>query len=290
MNSSREYKIAFEDKNLLTYIASGAGVRMPKTLLSACEGLYRDRDGRPVSQAEAESILGSIGEAFIKPSAGASSGAGCRPVNMKDGTDELSGKYASELIASLGRNFVVQEKLICSEDMSGLHRESVNTFRVITYRWKDDICSMPAIMRIGVGKSNVDNAHAGGIFIAVSDNGDLFPRAYTEFGERYTSHPDSGILFDGYHIAGFEKVIKTARRMHAAIPQLGVINWDLTIDKDGEPVLIEANCRFGSVWLVEMAHGSGAFGDRTAEVLRWLKLMKDCRPAERSKYAYGRGV
>jgi D-alanine-D-alanine ligase-like ATP-grasp enzyme len=75
--------------------------------------------------------------------------------------------------------------------------------------------------------------------------------------------------------------------MHAAIPQLGVVNWDFTIDPAGNPVLIEANCKNGSVWLPQMAHGVAAFGERTAEVLQWLRFMKKLRPHERVHYVGG---
>ena len=63
-----------------------------------------------------------------------------------------------------------------------------------------------------------------------------------------------------------------------------------TIDADGNPVMIEANTHGGSVWLPEIAHGRGAFGENTAEVLRWLRLMKNTRPEDRAKYAFGKGV
>lgn len=37
-----------------------------------------------------------------------------------------------------------------------------------------------------------------------------------------------------------------------------------------------------------MAHGKGIFGDKTLEILRWMKLMKQTKKSERNKYAYGR--
>lgn len=75
--------------------------------------------------------------------------------------------------------------------------------------------------------------------------------------------------------------------MHCAIPQVGVINWDFTIDKEGNPVLIEANINGGSVWLFEMAHGVGAFGDKTADILKWLNKMNKISPNQRMKHLYG---
>ena len=66
------------------------------------------------------------------------------------------------------------------------------------------------------------------------------------------------------------------------------MNWDFTIAADGAPVLIEANVIGGSVWLPQMAHGVGPFGDKTAEVLRWLRFMKSLKPHERPRFAHGK--
>ena len=78
--------------------------------------------------------------------------------------------------------------------------------------------------------------------------------------------------------------------MHITVPQLGVVNWDFTLNENGVPILIEANVVSGSVWLPQMAHGKTPFGDHTAEVLKWLRLMKKTKPADRYKYAFGKGL
>ena len=75
--------------------------------------------------------------------------------------------------------------------------------------------------------------------------------------------------------------------MQETVPQLGVVNWDFTIDQEGDPILIEANCHDGSVWLPQMAHGAGAFGDKTAEVLSWLRFMNRLKPHQRKPYVGG---
>ena len=69
---------------------------------------------------------------------------------------------------------------------------------------------------------------------------------------------------------------------------IGVVNWDFTIDSNGEPILIEANLDGGSIWLIEMAHGKGPFGDNTEDVLKWLRFMKKLHVDEIEKYMFGR--
>ena len=119
------------------------------------------------------------------------------------------------------------------------------------------------------------------MFIAVDDDGTLHKTAFTEFKNTFTEHPDTGLKFEGWKIHDFPKVRDAARRMHEAVPQVGVINWDFTIGEDGEAVLMEGNMRSGSIWLIEMAHGKAVFGDDTAEILQWTRRMKTMKLSER---------
>lgn len=127
---------------------------------------------------------------------------------------------------------------------------------------------MPVIMRIGKGNSVVDNEHAGGIFIAVDENGKPGDTAFTEFRNKFTEDSDTHLTFKDYQIEHYFGIIEAAKKMHTAIPQLGVYNWYFTIDEDGNPVLIDANTICSSIWMPEMAHGKGVFGENTADILK----------------------
>lgn len=287
MNYNHEYAKVLSDKNLLPYLTRAAGVHTPHVYLSRVEGLFRDENGRQLTSDEFEKKLSNLGEAFVKPSVDSSSGHGCAVINLQNGVDQVSGVAVSKLLTQWGYNFVIQERLKCHESIAKIYPHSVNTFRIITYRWKDEICHMPVIMRIGSGGKNVDNAHAGGMFIAVEDDGTLHEKAFTEFNKQYTVHPDTKLVFKDYKIPHMERVIEAAKQMHALLPQLGCSNWDFTLNKNGEPTLIEINLRGGGIWVIEMAHGKGPFGERTAEVLRWLAVMRKTPYSKQKSYKYG---
>ena len=151
----------------------------------------------------------------------------------------------------------------------------MNTFRVITYIWNGKVNWVPTIMRIGQGGSVVDNAHAGGMFIGISDDGVLKKTAFTEFRDTFDKHPDTGVIFEDYCISGFKKVLAAAQTMHARIPQVGVINWDFTLDENESPVLIEINSDLGgSIWMTQMANGVGPFGENLEDILCWIRKME----------------
>lgn len=279
---------ALSDKNLLPLIAESIGVRMPASIISRIRGIYHDHDMNVISEGEAIQCLENAGIVFAKPSVDTSSGEKCMRLQLVDGVDQGSGTPLKDILKLLGEDFCVQACVRCHESIRSLYSGSVNTFRIITYIWKEEVIAMPVILRIGRGGAAVDNAHAGGMFIAVSDDGILHRSAFTEFREEYTEHPDTHVVFDGYEIPHFADVISAAKRMHGALSQIGVINWDFTIDESGTPVLIEANTSAGGIWVIEMAHGIGCFRDKTEEILRWLRVMKKTPKSQREKYRYGR--
>lgn len=288
MNYNRLYCRCIADKNMLALLATGVGIAMPKSFISVSASKCRDTYLNFLTYQEALDIFNNIGEAFIKPTVGTSSGIGCRVVNNVNGIDLISGQCALEIFSKMGTDFVVQERVRIHKTLSTLCPMSVNTFRVMTYWWKDSISYAPVILRIGRGDSYLDNAHAGGIFIAVNDDGELARVAFTEFNQKFMEHPDTHIVFEGYRVCSVDKVIKAAIKMHLAVPQVGVINWDFTVDLEGNPILIEANTEDGGIWLIEMAHGRGPFGDNTRDILCWLNNMKKIKKRNRKQHYFGK--
>ena len=255
--------------------------------MSAVSGIYRDGKNRLISKKEAIEHLGNIGECFYKPSEGSGSGRGCRLCNFVDGFNIVTEVPVSDELIDFGSNFVIQERINCHKSIKAFSANSVNTFRVITYLWKECIYHLPIILRFGIGDSEIDNAHAGGMFIAIDDDGDVHEKAFTEFNNYADIHPTTHIIFKEQKIPLIRGVITAAERLHACVPQIGTVNWDFTINSEGNPILIEANTEAGSIWLAQMSHGRGVFGEQTSEILRWLRKMKSLPLSRRSEIGYG---
>lgn len=287
MNYDKSLANVLENKNILYVFANYLGVKMPRRLLACQEGIYTDEEGNVVNFCKAAELLSNIGDCFAKPSIGTDSGTGCKVYCFRNGCDTINGKTCEEEIRGLGNNFSIQERIICHSSIRNLYGGSVNTFRVMTYRWHNEIVVAPVIMRIGRGGSYLDNAHAGGMFIAVSSDGVLHERAFTELEDSFTEHPDTKVKFEGYKIELLPKVVDVAKKMHYSLPTIGVINWDLTLNEEGNPVLIEANVNCGSIWLFQIAHGKGVFGDKTPEILRWIGKMDKMSYSVRQNHHFG---
>ena len=99
----------------------------------------------------------------------------------------------------------------------------------------------------------------------------LRKQAFSEYGESFEEHPDSRVVFEGYEIPGVQKLGEAAKRLHTRLPHLGIISWDLTLDENKTPVLIEMNLERQSAWFPQMVNGEPLFGDNTAKMLELIR-------------------
>ena len=142
----------------------------------------------------------------------------------------------------------------------------------MTYFCDGEIFVCPVALRMGRANADRDNIHYGGISIGVNSDGTLKETAFSEYGERFQTHPDTGIVFKDYLIpeAG-EKLRETAKKLHCNVPYLGILSWDLTIDENGQITLIEVNTIGQSAWFPQMVNGEPLFGNNTGKMLSMIK-------------------
>ncbi|MDE6767367.1 MAG: hypothetical protein K2J35_04145, partial [Eubacterium sp.] len=267
----REYAHVFENKNLLPILVNGIdNVRTADIIISCENGIFRNCNMDFINREQAEEILFDIGKAFLKPTRDSNSGKGCCLLDIKNGIDQNSGLSVGEILKKQGSYYNIQEHLINCDGLRALHSESINTFRITTYIWNGKIYHFPVFLRIAQGSNKLDNVHQGGVFIGVDDNGTFNKNAFNELQERFDKHPDSKIKFEGYKIPQISEMIKAVETLHKRIPQVGMIAWDATIDNNNKIVIIELNLQGQSIRAAQIAHGKGAFGENTADILKWI--------------------
>lgn len=110
-----------------------------------------------------------------------------------------------------------------------------------------------------------DNASSGGIVVGV-DNDMLRKYAYRTTGEKFSVHPSSGVSFEGITIPGIRNAEELVKQLAPTFPHHRLISWDICIDEEERPVLIELNMHHGQLDFHQMANGP-LFGDRTREML-----------------------
>ncbi len=181
----------------------------------------------------------SSGAVFAKPVNG-SCGRGVLLLGCED--DDAYRNMAFDLCSA--SSYIFEETITQHSQMMSLYPHAVNTLRIHTFV---DSSGNPEVMsatlRMGSGGRHNDNVSAGGCAVGIDlDTGALrrYAYTYTEFGAtRFTSHPDTGIVFSEFHIPMLEDALKLARSAAAMVPDRWV-GWDVAIGAN-EPILVEGN-------------------------------------------------
>ena len=140
-----------------------------------------------------------------------------------------------------GKTVVVEQCVEQAPELARFHPRSVNTIRVATFTNGSDTKILFTFFRTGRGTSVVDNGGAGGLLMSVDPiSGKIQSDGYSESGEVYQQHPDTGVVFKGYQIPRWQELIKIASMAAQKFPQHNYISWDLALTNSGW-IMIEAN-------------------------------------------------
>ena len=250
------------DKNLCDIFFSGENVA--RTILKNINGYYYS-GGNPISEEDAIAMCQNIDNVIIKPSQ-ESKGHGVQLLKVKDGVSNIQSKTIDQVFKDYRKNFLIQELVKQHKDMAALNPTSVNTLRILSYRSGMEILIIYSVVRIGRTGSVIDNQCSGGISTTVSKEGKLGKVAFGGYSEDNIVKTDSGIVLDGYQVPSYDKAVEFVKRLHLKLPYFDIIGWDIAIQEDGEPVLIEFNTNPG---LSQSAFKSG-MGEYTERIIREL--------------------
>ena len=253
------FHLAYNDKNM-------TDITLPQThqpkiyLKNMCGYFYAD--GKPISQDEALALCGDLGEVIVKPSL-TGRGKGVRKVTIRGG--RVDGKQGlSELFAEYYADYLIQAVIRQHADMAVLNPSSINTIRVVTYRNGMEILPVYTVIRIGRKGMNIDNESAGGISAIIKPDGTIGKYAYGAPGVDKVELTDTGVRLEGYKVPSFFKALELVQQSHIQLPYFNLIGWDIAIEADGQPVMIELNLNPD---LSQSANGP-AFGEHTEMILK----------------------
>lgn len=229
-----DYLRAFLDKNYMDVLLPC--IKHPPTLIRKIHGQYLDPDFTPISKAQAvDKLCENLDPGVVvKISRASSGGKGVRFLGVGSTKDDISA--ALDVDPDVAVQLVMQQH----PEMAKMNASSVNTIRIICIILDGESIPLSAVVRIGNSGSRVDNFSSGGVGCGVRPDGHLNDCGYTQRGERYDVHPNGFVFSEGF-VPNFDKALEAVKRCHMHVPMFGVASWDIAIDTDGEPVLIEYN-------------------------------------------------
>lgn len=263
---------AYDDKNMYDKIFDN--VLTPVSLVRCINGRYFDQQyQRFESPSDAINSLAKGASYIIKPSLNSQGGHGIHKLTYDGENVHLDKKVFKiyELPKLYRMDFVIQKFLKQHEDLNSIYPHSVNTIRIMTFRHKEQIIILSHIIRFGADGAFMDNLKTGGISCGITSDGFLKKLATGKNFQLFEMHPHNNIRFEGIKIPGFDKVKEVVISLHNKLHYFDIVSWDIAINPDGDPVLIEMNLSDQGINYLQALNGP-LFGNLTDEILEKVYL------------------
>jgi len=266
--NNQEYG-TLQDKNLLRRMFED--VPQPITIMGKIGALY-SKDGKIVSKKKCLLECLNHDNFIIKPTTATYGGHGIIKYDICK--DDRLGDYQklSKILDSYNEDFIVQKLVAQSDSMKKLNTTSLNTIRISSYLRSEEVVILFSIVRFGAKGVFLDNISQGGFYCQISDDGSLHKHAYNT-DKKTISKTEEGTILEDFPIPNYEGVKELVKSVHQRVPYFKMISWDLALDTNDMPVLIEFNA-FGQSIDFQAITGP-LFGEYTDEVLDITKRFKE---------------
>lgn len=210
-------------------------------------GVTYDRNWAPISLGDLRDLAGGGAAPLFLKRDGSSQGRGIVKLT--------AGAITEDVLAAFG-NGVIQRAIVQHPFFDEIITGSVATLRITTVKDGAGRVDWRASY-LRLGRRDTEWVQSGNsVRVAIVDrDGALDGSGYTEAWRLVTAHPDSGAGFAGKRIPGFAKAAATCLALHRGFPHFAVIGWDVAIDRDEEPTLIEWNAAHCDIKFSEAATG-----------------------------------
>lgn len=240
-----------------------------EVILQKIDGHIVLEDNTEISKQEAIEILKRHSVFVAKIARGTGGGKGVQKIVMDGIQDKDS--FLDELLSPIDTEF---EKIVEQNDfLAQFNPDSVNTIRFITLNINERCTVLSAFLRMGAKGSFVDNLSGGhGVLVGINDEGYLNEFGVDKYFDKKYKSPTE-IPFKGERIPNYWGIKQQIVDFHRKIPFANLIGWDVTIDKESNPIVIEINLDTAVIEAHQVFNGP-VFGDRLKEVMEYINYRR----------------
>lgn len=235
-----EYNL-LDNKNVTNDILFANGIPIPKCILKVINGHVFDGIGDEINDdVSLKKYFDKFDKDIIsKYSDCGSGGKQIKCFKKKESfyvCDGIKLTY-NELINNYN-GWLFQEKIFNHAILAGMHPNSLNSFRVMTYTKNCQSQVLYVILKLGNNGAETDNAHTKGIYININmETGETEGEAYNEDLEIFDKHPFSKKELKNIKIPYFNDLISLAKKCALLFPSLTFVGWDIALTNKGFMVL-----------------------------------------------------
>lgn len=222
-------------------------IETPYTLIRNINGIFYDNGYNRINFQKAVSMMEKEDILIAKPTIDSGKGKNVRLYTSKEGLLSIFDDYKS--------NYIVQRKVEQHDTLSKFNSTSVNTFRVMSWFDGTDVYIWGTILRVGRPGSVTDNVSGGGFAFCVNEDGSITGPGRNSAG-RAVKDTENMIYDNNVLVHHYGKTVRSVKDLHPQLPYFGIIAWDIAIDKDGSPVLIEYNLQNPGLHVIQALCGT----------------------------------
>ena len=236
-------------------------VNRPRTIFRKSRDMFLDENYHEISLEHALERISENNEVILKIGKFSYGGKGILFWKSSNQNKDELNDYLQN-----ADNVVCQEVIKQHESLERLNSSSINTVRIMTLLINNRVNVLSSVLRMGVNGSRTDNASSGGIVCGIESDGQLKNYAFDTSAKKYNRHPQ-GADFGSVKVPNYYDCIDMAVDLAKRFSTISrLISWDIAIDADGQPLLIEANFSGGELDFHQLCNGP-IFGNLTNDVL-----------------------
>lgn len=265
LNDTQEAN-AFEHKGYYD-VLFGNTIKRPQTIANCVRGILYTADMDLLPKQELLLRLKGLDSFIIKPTKGGWGGGNVKKVvPASESIEHIINEYERK-----SGNFIIQPLVHQSERTALFNRDSLNTFRISTLCLNGKVSLCTILFRCGRPGVFVDNGAAGGFMVGVDETGRFREFAYNNRYERFYDN-GNGVQFKDGDIPNMYEIVEKIKMVHQkCLPSIGFAGWDIAIDENDEPLMVEVNLSWPGVQFEQLCPGKPIFGNRTEEVVDFCR-------------------
>lgn len=216
-------------------------------IASFINGFWFDRHFRPIAIGDLENVIFANTDKVICKLDTSYQGRDVFPFEKQD--------FNAKVVESKG-NGVIQKYIRQHKFFNAFVATAVATIRITTVVDNKNTISLRACY-LRLGRANDTHVKSVNHIRIPMDmkSGTLHEQGYLANWRTITAHPDSNVSFSDKIIPSYEKCIQLVLKLHEKMPMVRAIGWDVIVDTEGSPVVMEWNGYSNDIKFSEATQG-----------------------------------
>lgn len=258
---NKKIRDAWDDKNYFEKFLPD--IPFPEVLARNIHGKLYDSKYNPIGFATALDKIKNNFPVIIKPSIDSGLSRGVKKIDNVDNIKNIISQYTD--------NYIIQKVIVPCAEFSKLSINSVPIIRMITLFVDDEPVFVSGSLRTNtceaaVADNFIDKEGKGMLVIGIDETGKLGKKGVYSGGLTIDKMPN-GFEFGGLEIPKFDELVNIVLEAHKQMPMFKSIGWDVTLDENYNPIVMEYNLKGMGIYYYQLVNGP-LFGKYTDEIIK----------------------